>query len=130
MKSEIEVKDIMYGILKGSDLEDAATGAIYKDQRPLNSDQEDIVISVLASSTSQVQTFTLNVNVYVKDIKRGDEYIENTKRLRTLATACFEPLATGCSNGHRYQLVSQNILKCSDIAFHCINNRIELQIHS
>lgn len=130
MKSEIAVKDIMYNIIKASSLADAVTGGIYKDQRPLNSTKEDVVISVLASSTSQVQTFILNVNVYVKDVKRGDEYIENTKRLRTLSDLCFPCLTTGCADGYCYQLDSQNVIKCSDIAFHCINNRITFKIHS
>lgn len=45
MKSDIEIKDDIYQIIKGSALEKAVTGKLKKTRRPANSNKEDIVIS-------------------------------------------------------------------------------------
>lgn len=45
MKSDIEIKDDIYQIIKGSTLEKAVTGKLKKTRRPANSNKEDIVIS-------------------------------------------------------------------------------------
>lgn len=55
MKSDIEIKDDIYQIIKGSALEKAVTGKLKKTRRPANSNKEDIVISILENGSGQVQ---------------------------------------------------------------------------
>ena len=125
IRTDIDIKDYIYSYVSSSDLAGMVSGKVYKDQRPLNSDKEDIIISVLARDAgSQIQDATINVNIYVPDIRRGKEAIEDGSRLRTLcaeAAALFEYFTTPDSI---YQLDSQAVEKVNGIDYHLINNRI------
>ena len=52
MKSDIEIKDDVFKIIKGSILEQSVTGKLSKTRRPNNSSKEDIIISILSSDAS------------------------------------------------------------------------------
>lgn len=82
MKSDIEIKDDIYQIIKGSTLEKAVTGKLKKTRRPANSNKEDIVISILENGSGQVQEAFVNVNIYVSDDVRDGQAEENSSRLR------------------------------------------------
>ena len=84
MKSDIEIKDDIYQIIKGSALEKAVTGKLKKTRRPANSNKEDIVISILENGSGQVQEAFVNVNIYVSDDVRDGQAEENSSRLRQL----------------------------------------------
>ena len=85
MKNEMEIKDDIYHLLKDSDLIKNVSGKLSKTKRPDGSDKEDVVISVLGENPDvQVQELYLNVNVYVADVKRGNQYEENAIRLKEL----------------------------------------------
>jgi len=73
MKSDIEIKDDIYQIIKGSTLEKAVTGKLKKTRRPANSNKEDIVISILENGSGQVQEAFVNVNIYVSDDVRDGQ---------------------------------------------------------
>ena len=80
MKSDIEIKDDIYQIIKGSTLEKAVTGKLKKTRRPANSNKEDIVISILENGSGQVQEAFVNVNIYVSDDVRDGQAEENSSR--------------------------------------------------
>lgn len=84
MKSDIEIKDDVFKIIKGSILEQSVTGKLSKTRRPNNSNKEDIVISVLSSDASEVQEAYVNVNIYVADNIRDNQAEENSIRCREL----------------------------------------------
>ena len=74
MKSDIEIKDAIYVVIKGSSLEKAVTGKLKKTKRPTSSDKEDIVISILDNGSGQMQkafasasTASLHRGVMVSD---------------------------------------------------------------
>ena len=77
MKTDIDIKDDMYGIIKGSALSKAVTGKLSKTLRPAGSYKEDIVISILANNNAQLQEAYVNVNIYVKDNARDGQSEEN-----------------------------------------------------
>ncbi len=131
--SEIEIKDLFYELLSDSTLkggEGSISGGIYKDQRPINSELEDAIISVLSSTSSQIQGAIVNINIYVPDIIREDEPIENTPRLRELCRLCLDMLDGESRDGFKYSIASQNIFKANDIPFHVINNRLNFEFCS
>ena len=122
--SDIAIKDEVYKLLSGSSLPSMISGRVYKDARPTNSSKEDIAISVLAGDASQTQEIILNVNLFVPDVKRGNEHIENTARLRTLANECISVMHEKVVGGIWFRLEAQRIMAVQDVDFHFINNRL------
>lgn len=125
--SEIEIKDKLYSLLVSKGVDTKITGHIYKDKRPTNSMSEDIWISVLDSDTEQVQGFIVNVNVYVPNIKRGDELIINDPRIRELSAILLEALASTVAGGFQIAIAKQRVMEVNDTPLHVINNRVIVQ---
>ena len=127
MISEIEIKDALYAMLVDSPLVGAVSGRLYKDSRPKNSVKEDVVISISSSMVGQIQRFRANVNIYVPDSRREEEYIENTKRLRVLSALAAETLEHFGNGAFQLDMESQRCIDVEDINFHCINNRLKIR---
>ena len=126
--TDIEIKDLMYKIIKSSDIPSKISGKVYKVPRPVNSMLEDVVISVVARSTSEIQSFTVYVNMYVPDIKREDDYIEDTGRLRVLCRLCSDTFESIIKDNYILNLDEQECQKVNDVNFHCISNQINFRI--
>lgn len=123
--SDVDIKDATYELILNGELSNLINGSVYKDARPMNSDKEDISISVLAGDASEIQEFILNVNVFVPDIHRGNENVENTERLRLLARECLKVFQSDVKNDRVwFVLDSQRIMAVEDAGFHFINNRV------
>lgn len=120
----IELKDSIYLLLRAKSLHEAVSGRIYKETRPENSILEDVEISILDSDASQVQSFDVNVNVFIPDVPRGDEMIEDTPRLRTLCRTFSDALESNVSDGYRIVLAKQQVFKVNERPIHVINNRL------
>lgn len=124
MKSDIEIKDDIYLFIKGSTLDYEATGKLSKTVRPQGSDSEDIVISVLANQNGQIQQAFVNVNIYVKDIMRNNQFEENSVRLRKLCQLAESLLKVGRGNDYRFTLDSQRVFKVEGKNEHFVNNKL------
>ncbi len=122
----IELKDIIYLLLRSKNLHAEISGRIYKDKRPENSELEDVEISILDGDSSQVQTFVVNVNVFVPDVRRGDEMIEDVTRLRPLCRSFHNSLESNVYDGLRIVLEKQGVFKVRDRDIHAINNRLNV----
>lgn len=126
--SEISVKDTLYQFIRPSALVQAVSGKLYKDSRPSNSKVEDIVIAVTASDTDEIQQFSVKVNVFVPDIPRGTDKIENDPRLRELAGLCLPLLKSSAFGSYKFKLKKQRIYaKDGEIPFHVISNTLEVK---
>lgn len=137
--SEIDVKEAFYGLVSASELSGMISGAVYRDKRPLNSKVEDVVISVLTTGAGQIQPFVLNVNLYVPDIKRVNEYICHDERVKPLMRMCnslFEGGVVsvtledvpGMEFGLKYRLESQKLYEVNGANFHAINHKIRVDV--
>lgn len=128
MKNEMEIKDDVYHLLKGSDLVKNVSGKLSKTLRPDKSRKEDIVISVLTPNLDrQIQEVYLNVNVYVADVKRGNQYEENTIRLKKLMTLSKNAFDLAKGKGYRLSLAGQKSYEVPGKNEHFINNRVLYQ---
>lgn len=128
MRNEMEIKDDVYHLLKGSPLMDAVTGKLSKTLRPADSSNEDVVISVLTPNPNrQVQELYLNINVYVADVKRGTQYEENTARLRELMTIAEQTLNRAHGKHYRLTLYEQKSYEVPGRNEHFINNKVLYQ---
>lgn len=124
MKSDIDIKDDLYNYLKGSSLVKEVSGKLSKTVRPDKSNKEDIVISVLANVNSEIQESYVNVNIYVQDILRGEQYEEDTIRLRKLCKIASELLEVGRGDNYRFVLESQKVMEVNGKNEHFINNKL------
>ena len=124
MKSDIEIKDDIYQIIKGSTLEKAVTGKLKKTRRPANSNKEDIVISILEHGSGQVQEAFVNVNIYVSDDVRDGQAEENSSRLRQLCKLATELLEVQRGEDYRFTLDKQRVMEVNGKNEHFINNKL------
>jgi hypothetical protein len=124
MKSDIEIKDDIYQIIKGSALEKAVTGKLKKTRRPANSNKEDIVISILENGSGQVQEAFVNVNIYVSDDVRDGQAEENSSRLRQLCKLATELLEVQRREDYRFTLDKQRVMEVNGKNEHFINNKL------
>lgn len=124
MKSDIEIKDDIFQIIKGSTLEKAVTGKLKKTRRPANSNKEDIVISILENGSGQVQEAFVNVNIYVSDDVRDGQAEENSSRLRQLCKLATELLEVQRGEDYRFTLDKQRVMEVNGKNEHFINNKL------
>lgn len=128
IRTDIDIKDLLWGWISKSNLAKGISGKVYKDKRPLNSDKEDIIVAVIArDANSQIQEVIANVNVYVKDLRRGQEAIEDTARLRTISTLCANLFEWNNFGDWICELDSQEIMAVNGIDWHMINNRLRIR---
>lgn len=129
MKNEMEIKDDVYHLLKDSDLIKNVNGKLSKTLRPDGSDKEDVVISVLTPTPDrQIQEVYLNVNVYVADVKRGNQYEENTIRLKELMTLSKNAFDLAKEKKYSLALAEQKSYETPGKNEHFINNKIIYRI--
>nr|DAE23383.1 MAG TPA: hypothetical protein [Myoviridae sp. ctcPl3] len=124
MKTDIDIKDDVYRIIKGSILEKTVTGKLSKTKRPNNSEKEDIVISVLANQNAEIQEAFVNVNIYVADNIREGQAEENTIRLRELCKIASELFKVQRGDSYRLTLDTQRVMEVNGKNEHFINNKL------
>ena len=130
MRSDIEIKDAVYDLIKDSALEKAVTGKLSKTKRPANSGKEDIVISMLDNGSGQKQEAFVNVNIYVPDYIRDGQPEEDTIRLRELCKISYEFLFSCHGEGFRIDSPGskQRVIEVNGKDEHFINNKLLIQI--
>lgn len=137
--SEIDIKEAFFGLVSASEIPELISGSVYRDKRPLNSKVEDVVISILTTGAGQIQPFILNINVYVPDIKRGNEFIYHEERVKPLMRKCNLLFERGVINvklqdepdkefGLKYRLESQKLYEVNGADFHTINHKIRVDV--
>lgn len=126
MKSDIDIKTDIFHYIKGSDLEQAVTGVLRKTgKRPKGSKKEDIIISVLANQNGQVQTATVNVNIYVAANIVDGQAEEDTTRESTLCDLAWRLFEVFRGNDYRATLLEQRVYEIEGANEYVINNKIE-----
>ena len=135
MKSDIDIKDDIWKVIKNSSLLNEVTGELKKTSvRPKCSRNEDIVISVLANATKQKQVAYVNVNIYVADDDVDGQDEEKTKRLRKLCRMSFDLFENVRGKDFRLSLTDPNyecgqrVIDSSGTSEHVISNKLLYQI--
>lgn len=124
MVSDIDIKDVTYRLVNASPLKRMINGGVYKDGRPMNSGKEDIAIAVLAGDSAQSQEFALVINLFVPDINRGDEPVEDAKRLRLLCSECIDTFGSAHFEKVWFHLDSQRVMSADGADEHFVSNKV------
>ena len=120
MKTDIEIKNDVYNLLRESGLMESVTGKLSKTIR--QTELEDVVISILDNTAYEVQEGFVNVNVYVKDVTRIGQQEENIARTLILAILFASFFRIQIGTDYRITLDKQRIL--SSEGSHVISNKI------
>ncbi len=124
MKTDIDIKDDLYLYIKGSNLAKEVTGILDKTERPEGSTLEDIIISIDENENGGIQSALCTVNIYVKDLLRDNQYIENSIRLRDLCALAKNLFEVAHYNDARFYLTAQRVKKVDGVNEHRIENKI------
>jgi len=126
MKSDIEIKMDVFDHIKGSELASEVTGVVrHTGKRPKGSKKEDIMISMLANQNGQIQTASVNVNIYVAANIVDGQAEEQTLRLKTLCNLASTLFEVFRGNDFRATLLEQRVLEVPEADEYVINNKIE-----
>lgn len=124
MKTDIDIKDDLFMYIKGSDLANTVSGKLDKNGRPTGSTLEDIIISIDENENGGIQSALCTVNIYVADLLRDNQYIEDTIRLRELCAKAKTLLEVAHYNDARFYLTAQRVKKVDGVNEHRIENKI------
>lgn len=92
MKTGHDIQGEIYDLLRGSSLEQAVSGEVYKNgYRPRDSRLEDIVVTFTQSTAAQVQDGIVTVNIYVPDVDpyNNGVWVEDGARTAELERAAL-----------------------------------------
>lgn len=136
MKQTFDTNEILFALLKSSSaITSSINGGVYVDQRPLNSEKEDITINtIVLSQDSEPQLGTSNVNIHVPDktasIGGVQQKVTDNARLKTISGLVLEAIRAAKVQGLKMLVETQsNPLAESEINQHYVNIRISWNIH-
>lgn len=121
---------LLYQLIASSNLKQAISGDVYKFQRPVNSDKEDVVVNAITVDSEMVQSGVANVNIHVPSIQTGDGAMPNTARLETLEAAAVNLLEYGFGSIHTFYLLSSNVIKEPTVNEWFVNLRVQFKFHT
>ena len=134
--SSIDTDDILYRIItEGVKAGKIKTSGVVcpQDERPDNSETEDIVINTITVTHDKPQSGTSNVNIYVSDKKvkiRGREQRKaNRERLREIGDAVVAYLEAQNIADLEFWIESDTVVKEQQVYQHYRNLRTEWHVH-
>lgn len=81
MRTTLNIVDILYTVLHGDNaLKTAISGKIYKNERPVDSKVEDIVINSLPVTGDQLQAAIGNVNIHIPNLKLNINNVQDNSQ--------------------------------------------------
>lgn len=137
MKTSFDIDKIVYKLLSGSsELKSTITGGVYySNDRPDGSIKEDVVINTITMTQDYLpQLATSNVNIYVADITRRidgvEQYKPNHERLAKLTKIVLDVLRGAQIEGLKLIPESQSVLNDTSVKQHFCNIRIAWNIQT
>lgn len=130
MKSTLTAVNILYQILKlNTGITTAISGKVYKDNRPINSGKEDIVVNSLPINFEQVQQAVLNVNIHVPNLELNingvqDNTQPNLARLETITDLVITAVKDHVGSDYWFFIQQQNVFPSDPLGEYYSNIRI------
>lgn len=92
-KTVLDGKQWILDLLLKAGIDQQINGKIYKDKRPVESSDEDIVINSLTMTNGYMQNGVFNVNCYVPMLSMSNngitQYVKNEQRLKEIADLVY-----------------------------------------
>lgn len=125
MKTAVQIERDFYTIISQSQLGKELKGKVYrKEMRPIGSQEEDLILSLLSGVDEQVQTGVVAVSIYVKDMPFESRFVRNTERIGELLE-----LVNSITENYSFGYVistdgTPSIIQLEDISQHVISIRL------
>lgn len=114
-RTVLDGKQWILKILLSKEIDKIITGKIYKDRRPVNSIQEDIVINSLTMTNDYLQNGVFNVNCHIpmKIINVGGitQCVQDEARMKTISTALYEALNEVWQDNFNLYVVNHQVIE-------------------
>lgn len=134
MKTTADQDGILYELISQSALKNLIRGGIYKGQRPLDSLNEDIVISSMLIGDGTLQKGVANVNVYIPKLYHNIggkmQLIKDTARIAELLPVAGEILKEAYGKYYSLWTSRQGDFDEPDIKQTRLHFRIEFRLHN
>lgn len=124
MKTDTEIRDDVYQLVKNSRIMDAVNGKLCARLRPLDSTAEDVVISVQANTPYDPQKAFVLVDIYVKDVKVNGRNEEDTARIRELSRIAYDALQSNTQSDYYATISEQRTYAIEATGEHLIQTRL------
>lgn len=131
MYSAIDQDEILYTRIAASPLAAAISGKVYRYQRPVDSNKEDIVINTITIDGEMIQRGVSNVNIHVPSIEVSTGLMQpNLTRFKTLLSLAKPVLEKGFGEKYNFWLLGESLVQepGKDIWFY--NLRIQFKLHN
>ena len=132
MKTTADQDSILYTLINQSALKTFIRGGIYKGERPLDSSNEDIVISSLLIGEGTLQAGVANVNIYIPKIYQNIDgkmqTIKDTSRVDEVLAVAREVLHESYGSYYSLWTSRQGDYDEPDIKQTRLHFRIELRL--
>lgn len=126
LTTTFDAVDTIFATLRDAGI--AISGNIYKFNKPINSEKEDIVIIPLPLTADKVQKGIINVNIYVPDLQLGGDNTQpNISRFRAISGAVLVALNEVWGNGYNFSIETSGELIPSNIGWF---NNIRVEYNS
>jgi hypothetical protein len=130
MMTTLDLVDIVWQRLNGSQLKTAITGGLYKHRRPAGSQSEDVIINSLPINNLQLQSAIVNVNIHVPNLTIAIGGVQDTRqpdseRLNELAKMAVGVISEVWAEDYNYDVQQQVLFEDEEAGDHYINIRIE-----
>lgn len=130
MRNTFNLVDIIYLVLTANaTIMGAINGKVYKNQRPLNSDKQDIVVGSLPINAEQIQQTVMNVNVHIPNLKISingaqDNTQPDLVKLEAVTAMVIEGLKDKVFGDYWFDIQQQNLFADEATNEHYSNIRI------
>ena len=125
MITTLEIATILFSRVNNSVLKTAINGGVYKDQRPTDSNKEDIVVNVVTSDAEMIQRAVGNVNIHVPALSNG---MPNHLRFTLLTELATPVLKEGYGATYNFWTESQGLIESNGFWYY--NFRIRFKQHN
>ncbi|MDM1299920.1 hypothetical protein HXZ94_15600 [Empedobacter falsenii] len=121
-----DANELLFKALNIDEVKSSIKGKLYKDSRPINSLNEDIVVNTITITTVfKPQLATSNINVYVPDI----EGIKNSRRLKEISRVVRKVFEEHQFIGKSVYISDLGIIQEENKKEHYVNLRIQWRIY-
>ena len=131
MRNTFDIVDIIYLVLSANtSVTSSINGKVYKNQRPTNSDKQDIAIGSLPINAEQIQRTVVNVNIHVPNLRIKINGVQDNSqpdlvKLNEVTTLVIGALKDKVFNDYWFDVQQQNLFASETTGEHYSNIRID-----
>lgn len=132
MKTTLDQSDAIYRLLNVPGVTSAISGKVYSDDRPLDSDLEDVVIKSMTLADGMRQFGVALVNIHVKDIELSGVpgKLANKTRLKAISRVIVPLIEETDGEDFALWVESSSTIPEPEVDQHFLQLRLEVRMYN